>query len=216
MAGPAQALDLNGSLAVLQTLLNVAAGVPGSTAQYETGPFVFPQVGGDGIALLPDGSVGTNELTQIKYDIISIAGVGCDEQRIEYDPDVPQVGDTYIAPGETVPTLGSSVTRVCGNRTIRLQVKAETHAPSAAGAWLYIERMRTRLGLPTFGDTLEEEAGFAIASYSDARPTHYKDANGRTVHVVHFELDINAADSQADDPITTIEQVERAPFLEQE
>jgi hypothetical protein len=59
MAGPAQPLDLSGSLAVLQALLNAAAGVPGATAQYELGPWVFPQVGGDGVAVLPNGDIGT-------------------------------------------------------------------------------------------------------------------------------------------------------------
>ncbi len=216
MAGPAQALDLNGSLAVLQALLNAAAGVPGATAQYELGPWVFPQVGGDGIALLPNGQAGTNELTKLSYDIISIVGLGCDEQRIEYDPAILPPDDTYVAEGETVPTLGSSVTKVCGNRTIKVQVKAETHAPSAGGAWTYIERIRTKLGLPTFIDTLEETAGFAIANYTDARPTNYKDANGRTVNVVFLELEINAADNASDDPITTIEQTEFAPFVEQQ
>ncbi len=216
MAGPAQALDLDGSLAVLQALLNAAAGVPGATAQYELGPWVFPQVGGDGVALLPNGQVGTNELTKLSYDIISIVGIGSDEQRIEYDPAILPADDTYVAPGGTVPTLGSSVTRACGNRTIKVQVKAETHAPSAAGAWKYIERIRTRLGLPSFVDTLEEMAGFAIANYTDARPTNYKDASGRTVNVVYLELEINAADNYADDPITTIEQVTFADFVEQD
>lgn len=214
MAGPAQPLDLNGSLAVLQALLNVAAGVPGATAQYELGPWVFPQVGGDGVALLPNGQPGTNELTKLSYDIISIVGLGNDEQRIEYHPEILPTDDTYVAPGETVPTLGSSITKVCGNRTIKVQVKAETHAPSAAGAWLYIERIRTKLGLPSFGDALED-AGFAIANYTDARPTKYKDASGRTVNVVYLELEINAADTASDDPITTIEQVDKPTFTEQ-
>jgi hypothetical protein len=214
MAGPAQPLDLNGSLAVLQALLNAAAGVPGETAQYEQGSFVFPQVGGDGVALLPDGSPGTNELTRLSYDIISIVGIGNDEQRNDYHPEILPADDTYVAPGETIPTLGSIVTKACGNRTIRLQVKAETHAPSAAGAWLYIERIRTRLALPTFGDTLED-AGFAIANYTDARPTRYKDASGRTVSVVYLELEINAADTQSDDPITTIEDVTPAIVLQE-
>jgi hypothetical protein len=116
-----------------------------------------------------------------------------------------------------VPTLGSSITKSCGNRTIKVQVKAETHAPSAAGAWQYIERIRTKLGLPTFVETLEA-AGFALAGYTDARPTNYEDANGRRVNVVFLELDINAADSAADDPITTIEQarVEEDDFTIQE
>ncbi len=215
MAGPAQALDLVGSLAVLQALLNAAAGVPGATAQYELGPWVFPQVGGDGVALLPNGQAGTNELTKLTYDVISIVGIGCDEQRIEYDPLILPPDDTYIAPGQTVPTLGSSITKACGNRSLKVQVKAETHAPSAGGAWVYIERIRTKLGLPTFIEALEAQAGFAIANYTDARPANYTDASGRRVNVVMLELEINAADNAADDPITTIEQVEQAPFVQQ-
>lgn len=207
MAGPSLPLDLQGSLTTLAALLNIAAGVPGSTAQYTDGPFVFPQVGADGVVTLPDGSTATNELTKLEYEIVSIVGLGNDELRNPYDPDVLLPGDTYEPdPEDPDARLGAVIPTQHGNRIITLQVKAETQAPSAAGAWQYIERIRTRLGLASFNESLEA-VGLAVNDMREARPFSYTDDSGRTVQVVIFELVLNAADSAQDDPITTIEQL---------
>ena len=206
MAGPGLPLDLQGSLTALAAMLNVAAGVPGATANYTDGSFVFPQVGEDGSLVLPDGNLPTNELTKLEYEIISIVGLGYDEERDDYNPDVMISGDTYEPdPNDPSARLGAIIRTVTGNRVITLQIKAETQAPSASGAWLYIERIRTRLGLPTFSDELEA-VGLAIAELKEASPHSYRDDSGRKVQVVLFELVLNAADSAQDDPITTIEQ----------
>lgn len=206
MAGPSLPLDLQGSLTALAAMLNVAAGIPGSTANYTDGAFVFPQVGADGV-VLPDGSLPTNELTKLEYEIVSIVGLGQDEQRNRYDADVLIDGDTYEPnPADPLERLGASIQNVSGNRIVTLQIKAETQAPSAAGAWLYIERIRTRLGLSSFNEALEA-VGLAINDTREARPFSYTDDSGRTVQVVIFELVLNAADSAEDDPVTTIEQV---------
>lgn len=207
MAGPSLPLDLIGSLNALAAMLNVAAGVPGSTATYTDGPFVFPQVGEDGVQTLPDGSTPTNELTKLEYEIVSIVGLGQDEQRNPYDADVLIPDDTYEPdPDDPAARLGAVLPTLHGNRIITLQVKAETQAPSAAGAWLYIERIRTRLNLPSFNDALEA-VGLAINDQREARPFSYTDDSGRAVQVVIFELVLNAADSAQDDPVTTIEQL---------
>jgi hypothetical protein len=207
MAGPSLPLDLQGSLTALASLLNVAAGVPGSTAQYTDGPFVFPQVGGDGVQTLPDGSTATNALTKLEYEIVSIVGLGVDELRNPYDADTLIAGDTYEPdPEDPDARLGAILPTMQGNRIITLQVKAETQAPSAAGAWQYIERIRTRLGLESFNEALEA-VGLAVNDMREARPFSYTDDSGRTVQVVIFELVLNAADSAQDDPVTTIEQL---------
>jgi hypothetical protein len=207
MAGPSLSLDLQGSLTALAAMLNIAAGIPGSTANYTDGAFVFPQVGADGVAVLPDGSLPTNELTKLEYEIVSIVGLGQDEKRDVYDPDTLIVGDTYQPnPANPSERLGALLPSVHGQRLITLQVKAETQAPSAAGAWLYIERIRTRLQFDTFNEALEA-VGLAINDMREARPFSYTDDSGRTVQVVIFELVLNAADSAQDDPVTTIEQV---------
>lgn len=207
MAGPSLPLDLQGSLTALAAMLNVAAGIPGSTANYTDGAFVFPQVGADGVVVLPDGSLPTNELTKLEYEIVSIVGLGNDETRYRYDADVLIDGDTYEPnPEDPLERLGAVIQGLQGNRVITLQIKAETQAPSAAGAWLYIERIRTRLGLESFNEALEA-VGLAINDMREARPFSYADDSGRTVQVVIFELVLNAADIAEDDPVTTIEQL---------
>lgn len=188
-------------------MLNVAAGVPGATANYTDGSFVFPQVGEDGAVVLPDGRLPTNELTKLEYEIVSIVGLGVDERRNPYDADTLIPDDTYEPdPDDPDARLGAILPTVQGNRIITLQIKAETQAPSAAGAWLYIERIRTRLGLGSFNDGLEA-VGLAINDTREARPYSYTDDSGRTVQVVIFELVLNASDSAQDDPVTTIEQL---------
>jgi hypothetical protein len=88
-----------------------------------------------------------------------------------------------------------------------VQIKAECFAPTGGGAFAYVERVRTRLGLPTINDRLEA-VGFAVCSCGDSRPADYTDDNGRTVSVAWFEVTFNAADQADDDPITTIETIE--------
>lgn len=205
MAGPSQPLDLQGSLTALAAMLNVAAGVPGATANYSDGSFVFPQVGADGVAVLPDGNLPTNELTKLEYEIVSIVGLGWEELRNPYDPDTLIDGDTYEPdPDDPDARLGAVIPTLGGNRVITLQVKAETQAPSAAGAWLYIERIRTRIVLDSFNENLEA-VGLAVADVGIATPHSYRDDSGRKVQVVILELVLNAADNQQDDPLTSIE-----------
>jgi hypothetical protein len=204
VSGPAQPLDLGGSLAELQAILDVVCGVPGSITQDERKPFYFPNVGANG-AVLPDGSTSTNTLAKLEYKIVSITNVGQDELRSAYDGDLTIPGDTYVSPEGGA--LGGVVATSTGNREIVVQIKAETWDPSGGGAFAYVERVRTRLGLPTIGDRLEA-AGVAIQDTRDARAADYVDDDGRNVCVAWFEVIFNAADSASDDPTTTIETVE--------
>ena len=207
MAGPAQALDLPGSLAILEAVLDVACGIPGTITRDMNSPFMFPQVGPSGEAL-PDLSLSTNALAKLEWKIVSVVGLGFEEQREEYDPLLVIPGDTYEPdPLDPLARLGGVVTTVSGNRVIHVQVKCEAHAPGGGGAFMFLEKCRTRLCLPSVIDTLEA-AGFAIADVSDARCVDFTDPNGRLVSAALFELTVNAADAASDDPVTTIETVE--------
>lgn len=205
------ALNLSAGLAELQAILDVVCGIPGSITTDERGAFYFPNVGANG-EVLPDGSTNTNTLAKIDYSIVSITGLGREEFRRTYDPDVVFPDDTYEPnPDDPTERLGGVIESVHGNRQVRIQIKAECFAPTGGGAFAYIERVRTRLFLPSVGDRLEA-VGFAIADYSDARPADYVE-NGRTVSVAWFEITLNAADQAEDDPTTTIETVDK-PELE--
>lgn len=207
MSGPRQPLDLSGSLAELQAILDVVCGIPGSITADQRAPFRFPNVGLDGAAL-PDGKTSTNTLAKVEYMIVSISGHGNDEQRNAYDPGLVIPGDTYQPnPAQPSQRLGGVVTSVTGNREIVVQIKAEAHDPRAGGAFAYVERVRTRLGLPTITDRLEA-AGLAVQDTRDARPADYENSNGRAVSVAWFEVIFNAADVASDDPATTIEALE--------
>lgn len=209
MSGPSQPLDLAGSLAELQAILDVVCGIPGSISADGRAPFYFPNVGAAG-ELLPDGSTNTNTLAKVEYMIVSTTGVGTDELRTEYDPDLVIPGDTYQPnPDAPLERLGGLVQSMHGNRLVTVQIKCECYASTGGGAFAFVERVRTRLGLPTITDRLEQ-AGFAVCEDRDARPADYEE-NGRTVSVAWFEVVFNAADRADDDPITTIENAEGTP-----
>lgn len=206
-------MNLSSVLAELQAILDVVCGVPGSISGDARGPFYFPNVGADGQAL-PDGSTNTNTLARVEYSIVSIVALGSDELRTEYDESLAIPGDTYEPdPQQPLKRLGGKRVTMHGNRQIRVQIKAETFAPTAGGAFAYVERVRTRLGLPSISDRLEA-VGVAVADYSDSRPADYTSEAGRVVSVAWFEVTFNAADVAEDDPVTTIETVEPDPFEE--
>jgi hypothetical protein len=207
MAGPAQALDIGGVLAELQAILDVVCGIPGSIAGDERGAFYFPNVGANG-EVLPDGSTNTNTLAKVEYSIVSVVALGSDELRTVYDPALAIPGDTYVPPEGG--TLGGTRQYAHGNRQVRVQIKAESFAPTGGGAFAYVERVRTRLGLPSITDRLEA-VGVAVADTSDTRPADYTIDAGRIVSVAYFEVTFNAADVAEDDPVTTIEELEGDP-----
>ncbi len=208
------ALDLPAGLAELQAILDVVCGIPGSISGDERGAFYFPNVGESG-EVLPDGSTNTNTLAKVEYQIISTIGLGSDEQRSAYDETIEIAGDTYAPnPADPLERLGGVRHVIHGNRQVRVQIKAEAFAPTGGGAFAYVERVRTRLGLPTIIDRLDA-VGFAAADLGDSRPADYVADGGRVVSVAWFEVTFNAADTAEDDPTTTIEIFEPDPFEEQ-
>ncbi len=207
MAEIQRPIALAAALARFEAVLHVAGGLPGAAPRAMGVPWVFPEVGAAGNAL-PDGSLSLNSRALIKYQVISIVGLGNDEQREEYDPLLTIPGDTY-QPNPAVPSerLGGKVVSVMGNRVITIQVRCEVHAADPAGPHVYLERCRTRLMLPSSTDALEE-VGLAVADVRETRPgPDARDDSGRTLRIGYFEVELNAWDCASDDPTTTIEQI---------
>lgn len=198
MAGPSLPLDLGGSLAELQAILDVVCGIPVAITADERAPGFHFQVGAE-----PD-----NSLARVEYQILSIVALGQDELRADYDPGLTIPGDTYQPnPAAPLERLGGVVQSVRGQRVVTVQIKAETLSSAGGGAFAIAERIRTRLGLPTIADRLES-AGVGLIDCGATRPTDYTNENGHTVCVAWFEADFAAADTATDDPVTTIEQTE--------
>ncbi len=200
-------IALAAALARFEAVLHVAGGLPGAAPRAMGVPWVFPEVGAAG-NVLPGGSLGQNTRAQLKYEIVSIVGLGNDEQREEYDPEIEIPGDTY-QPNPAVPSerLGGKVISVMGNRVVTIQVRCEVHAADPAGPHTYLERCRTRLMLPSSTDALEE-VGLGVANVHDTRPgPDSRDDSGRTMRAAYFEVELNAWDCASDDPVTTIEQI---------
>ncbi len=205
-------MNLQTSLTALEGVLDVVCGIPGAVSTEAETPFIFNPAGVDG-AVLPDGSINQGEQATLDYSIISIVGQGTDELRKGYDPDTLILGDTYEPnPLDPDERLGAVIESRHGPRLITVQIKCECFDPRWGGAFRFLERARTRLALPTI-NTLLETAGIALARIGDTSAHHYTDENGRTVSVALFEATFNAADQADDDPITTIEIVEK-PELE--
>lgn len=192
----------------LRNVLNVISGVPANTAQGAGQPILFPQVGTGPIT---DGrgnriALGSNGQAKITYDYISIAGWGYDEWRTRYDATIQIPGDTYEPdPAHPDLRLGGVITTNTGVRALTVQIKVECFDSSdGKAAWPILEKVRTRMGLPTVIDALAE-AGIAIQTIGASHPAEYDDANGRRVSVAFFEIVFNGSDAEDDDPATTIE-----------
>ncbi len=208
MTDPLRPLNLVTALTTLEAVLDVCCAIPGTAPRNMGVPWAFPEVGRNGQALGADTHQNTG--AKITYDVISIVGLGNDEQRAVYDPDIEIEGDTYVDPENPGQPLGGVVISVSGNRLITVQVKCEVHGAGssmAGGAHVYLERCRTRLGLPTVSETLNG-VGLAINDIRDTRPADFFDSNGRLVRCAYFELVLNGADCATDDPQTTIETTE--------
>src|SRR5512146_900150 len=208
MIEPQHPIDLPTNLGALEAVLKVCCGIPGSVPRDAAVPFVFPEVGADG-NVLPNGDTGQNTIATPTYDIISIVGLGRDELRTYYDPDIDLTtsadGDTFEPdPDDPLARLGATVATVSGNRQVTVQFKCEVQAAARVDAFVYLERVRSRLGLPSVVDALDA-AGFALAHVGAAHPADYRDDSGLTIKVGVFEIVLNAADCAVDDPTTTIE-----------
>ncbi len=210
MTDPLRPIGLTANLPALEAVLKVCCGIPGSAPRQTAVPWVFPEVGAAG-NVLPGGDTAQNTRASCTYDIVSIVGLGNDELRREYDPDLEIPGDLYEPdPLDPLARLGGVVESVSGNRVITVQFRAEVRGGNDS-PFVYLERVRTRLMLPTVGDALDA-AGFAVADVGDARPHDFRDDSGLTVRAAILEIVLNAADCATDDPITTIEQTDYPVF----
>lgn len=212
MADPLRPLTLNTAMATLAAAIKVCSGIPGIVPQQIDGPFVFPEIGPLGGTLgNADTAAGTR--AKIELDLISAVNIGRDEQRDRYDSAVQIPGDTYVPdPDQPDLRLGGIISNMSGNRLLVVQARCEVQADPAGAAYGYLERVRTRLRLPSVVETLES-VGLAINHISDTRPADYTDDSGLTVRAAYLEIVLNAADCADDDPVTTIEQTDPPEFL---
>ena len=206
-------LTFKQKFAGLKTILDTICDIPGAVTQAEDGPQLMPSIGTfdpDAPNDNPDVTdAGIAKLAQLTYDLTSISSLGRDEIRKTYDPDVEIEGDTYEPdPEDPEARLGGIIHETMGNRVWLLTVKCEAKWGAPAGAAHYhIERVRTRLNLPSVREALAL-LGLARNSISPSHMADYDDDSGRRVSVQWFELKLNATDSATDEPVTTIEKTE--------
>lgn len=192
--------------ATLRDVLNTISGIPGQLTQESLQPEFYPQVGVD---LLANGELGKNLRARVNFEVVSAIGVGWDEFRTSYDPTVQIPGDTFV-PDPTKPDLrlGGFIYETSGARELVIQVKVESWDVSDGNAaQQYIEKIRTRIYLPTISDAFNAVA-LAVQSISASHTANYDDENGNRVSASIVEITFNAADSAQDDPITTIELID--------
>jgi hypothetical protein len=198
-------LDYDALQSGLAAVLSVACNIPGSSVGAITNAeqaFYFPDC---------DPADGAT-LAKITYDITGIKPMGSDEWRVGYDPTVMIPGDTYQPnPAQPSQRLGAAIYSSEGNRQITVSIKCECWDLSGAGAIKFIERIRARMGMPSFVLALRA-LSCAQCRTSNTRCMSYISDDGRSVDVAQFDLILNAADAAVDDPITTIEKLGKPTF----
>ncbi len=207
------ALTFKQKFAGLKAILDDIADIPGNVTQTLGGPQLMPSIGTfDPLANNEDPDSDTPnvaKLAKMTFELTSVTPLGRDEQRKTYDPDAVIAGDIYEPdPENPSERLGGIVHETGGNRVWLVTVKCEAFVGAAAGtAHYHLERVRTRLNLPSVREALTL-LGLARNSIGPSRQADYDDDSGRRVSVQWFELKLNAADSAADAPVTTIEKTE--------
>lgn len=134
-----------------------------------------------------------------------VAGIGRDERRRDYDPLAVIEGDTY--PG----SLGGIVEELTGNRKCFFEVHVEC-GDQDVGAPDFAEKIKVGLRLPTSRATLRA-AGLAVNSIGDVVDFPTEAFANREISFAVLEVICNAADAVSDDPVTTIETVDRTLAL---
>jgi hypothetical protein len=145
---------------------------------------------------------GADAFTELSFKLRTVARVGRDELRTEYDPEAEIDGDTYA--GDDAP-LGGIVYTATGQRRLMLEVKVEC-GQGTVMAWPFIERVRDRIQLPSSRDALAA-LGVAVARVGVTRDMAFSNA-ARVVSAAVLEIELNAASSEVDAPVTTIEDFE--------
>ncbi len=198
-------MDLSLLVTTLKGIVDTISGIPAQLTRPDDSAWVFPQIGSGQITDATGATVatGSNVQANCTIDIMSVDGLGYDEWRASYDPNARPAGDTYSGPGAP---LGGVVYTLTGQRQVTVQFKFECFDPTGAGAHVFAERTRTRMGLPSVELTLNA-AGYAYQDIGPSHTTDYDDGDGRRVGVTIFEMILNAADFATDDAVTTIETV---------
>lgn len=145
---------------------------------------------------------GADAFTELSFKVRTISRVGRDELRTEYDPDAEIDGDAYA--GDDAP-LGGVVYEATGQRRLMLEVKVEC-GQGTVMAWPFVERVRDRIQLPSTRAALDA-LGVAVARVGVTRDMNFSNA-GRVVSAAVLEVELNAASSETDAPVTTIEDFE--------
>ena len=181
----------------LMSLFSDLSGVPATATRAVDADFTFPA----DVDTADEG--GPVELT---FSIDGIRGLGRDEIRGGYDPDLEIPGDTYEPdPEDPEARLGGYTYLACGNRVVSITIRVESHN-QAHPAWEYAERLRSKLALPTSRARLYA-LELARQSVSELHNVTYDGDDGRPVSAYALELICNAATNVTDEPVTTIERV---------
>lgn len=212
MTAPSDVIDFARINATLRAVLNTLSGIPGEITQEAAQPEFYPQVGVD---LLANGETGTNLRARVTFEVLSAVGVMWDEWRTAYDPDVEIPGDTFVPdPAHPDQRLGGVIYDTSGNRELTIQVKVESwDVRDGFAAQSYIEKIRTRIYLPTISDAFNAVA-LAVQNVTPSRNMNYDDEDGNRVSASVIEIVFNGADSAQDDPVTTIEIVDPPTLTE--
>jgi hypothetical protein len=207
------ALTFKQKFAGLKAILDDISDIPGNITQQDGGPQFMPSIGTFDPTVdheNPDAdTANVAKLAKMTFELTAVLGLGRDETRKTYDPDAVIAGDTY-QPDPLNPSarLGGVVHETGGNRVWLVTIKCEAFwGASAATAHYHLERVRTRLNLPSVRSALAL-LGLARNSIGPSHMADYDDDSGRRVSVQWFELKLNAADSATDAPVTTIEKTE--------
>jgi len=207
------ALTFKQKFAGLKAILDDICDIPGDVTQQDGGPQLMPSIGTfdpDAENENPDADTpNVAKLAKMTFELTTVSSLGRDEIRKTYDPDAVIAGDEYEPnPEDPEERLGGIVHETTGNRVWLVTVKCEAFWGAAAGtAHYHLERVRTRLNLPSVREALAL-LGLARNSISPSHMADYDDDSGRRVSVQWFELKLNATDSATDAPVTTIETAE--------
>ena len=143
--------------------------------------------------------------TTLHWHIVKVSGVGRDELREMYDPDVAIDGDTFEPdPEDPEARLGGIIESVHGQRDFEIQVRVESpnqSTPASEHFRAVVDRMR----LPSVRDELVA-TGLAYRGWEEITDDEYDGEDGRAVSVYIGRLYFNGASYAQDAPITTIER----------
>jgi hypothetical protein len=165
---------------------------------FEDEEFTFPA---------DDDTAGTGGPISLGFTLDGIRGLGRDEIRGGYDPDLEIPGDTYEPdPDDPDARLGGYTFTTCGNQIVTITIKIESHNQKIP-AWEYALRLKSKLNFPSARARLQA-LELARNTVGGPHNVSYVSEEGNPVSAYAVELICNAATNYTDDPVTTIEQVD--------